>query len=500
MIDSKERVNNVGMFSKLGAGHLVIDDPLVFSRVGLNAFNPRNLFYGNKLGTFLDLSQPYRFQDAAGTTAATADAAPLGLVYDLKNGVPVLGADVLVNGDFESGSTGWTISTTGGNSIAISGGTLNISTTGSDTATIRQDGILTTGKFYEVSIKITGGNGNKLKFANLGSVGEHEFNCNDGTQIFRLIATSTNFIIARVVGSAAVATIDNISVKELPGSHAYQTTTTARPLLASSPKRAVFDKSDDNWNIYFPSTITGTLLQSSKEGIIHAEINKPAGVWPVTVTPDYFPSNNICHLIVRNGIMTDAEVAAAKNWMVAQGAGRDFAGVTSMQYWFRARTDITRIYMNGINLSSCTNMAAVFYACTNLVELVLGGIDVRNVTSCTSAFQGCSALTYLDISSLNFSSLTDCTLMFTGSTNLTTLVVGSAFSSSPCTKFTDAFNSCKLNQASMDGILNSINAANTSNGTLGMIGVTNATPSATGLAAATALRARGWTITNSKGW
>jgi hypothetical protein len=52
-----------------------------------------------------------------------------------------------------------------------------------------------------------------------------------------------------------------------------------------------------------------------------------------------------------------------------------------------------------------------------------------------------------------------------------------------------------LDQASVDGLLVSLESYNTSNGNIGISGGTNATPSATGKAATDALRARGWTVT-----
>ena len=71
------------------------------------------------------------------------------------------------------------------------------------------------------------------------------------------------------------------------------------------------------------------------------------------------------------------------------------------------------------------------------------------------------------------------------------------FDTCPATNFTSAFVNCALNQTSIDNILVSIAAAGTSSGTLNMTDGTNATPSATGLAAKATLVGRGWTVTHN---
>jgi hypothetical protein len=66
------------------------------------------------------------------------------------------------------------------------------------------------------------------------------------------------------------------------------------------------------------------------------------------------------------------------------------------------------------------------------------------------------------------------------------------------TTFTEAFGSTNLTEASIDGILTSINSNGTSNGIFGQGG--GSAPSTTGEAAITAMRSRGWTITVTGGF
>ena len=82
----------------------------------------------------------------------------------------------------------------------------------------------------------------------------------------------------------------------------------------------------------------------------------------------------------------------------------------------------------------------------------------------------------------------------------TTLVnfAANIFDGCPCTNFSNAFTGTGLNQQSIDNILVSINSNNTSNGTFNQSG--GSAPSATGQAAITAMRSRGWTVTVTGGF
>jgi hypothetical protein len=72
------------------------------------------------------------------------------------------------------------------------------------------------------------------------------------------------------------------------------------------------------------------------------------------------------------------------------------------------------------------------------------------------------------------------------------------FDAVTATNFNNAFLSTNLSQQSIDDILVSINTANTSSGTFTQSG--GSAPSATGEAAITAMRSRGWTVTVTGGF
>ena len=73
-------------------------------------FNPLSIFAASEPGWVYDNSDMSTlFQDSAGTTPVTAVGQPVGLQLDKSKGL-VLGPELVTNGDFSAGSTGWTSS------------------------------------------------------------------------------------------------------------------------------------------------------------------------------------------------------------------------------------------------------------------------------------------------------------------------------------------------------------------------------------------------------
>ncbi|PNW44512.1 UNVERIFIED_CONTAM: hypothetical protein BEN50_12825 [Euhalothece sp. KZN 001] len=113
------------------------------------------------------------------------------------------------------------------------------------------------------------------------------------------------------------------------------------------------------------------------------------------------------------------------------------------------------------------------------------------------AWSGCSSLT--SFPAVTFPSATDFTEAWRKCSSLADFPAG-CFDNSHSTRYKQAFQSCALTQTSVDNILVSIaqsvaNDPSLTNGILDIDGGTNATPSATGQAAADDLRAAGWTVT-----
>lgn len=229
------------------------------------------------------------------------------------------------------------------------------------------------------------------------------------------------------------------------------------------------DKVDDNYSTTFASPIVGTMLIGTRKGTIHLEVDIPAGSFSLTPNAAYFPGNTVTDIVLKNGYMTDAELANAKAWLASRGSPLVYTPTgVDLVYGFRWGALISNIYFESCDLSGATSLYFIVRGSAGITSVDFSGQDMALLTSARSAFQLCA--------------------------NLASITVDGVFDNAPCTDYTTAFQDCALNQASVDALLVSINNANTSNGTLGLDGGTNATPSATGQAAADALRARGWTV------
>ena len=248
---------------------------------------------------------------------------------------------------------------------------------------------------------------------------------------------------------------------------AGQVTASLQGIYRTAPGRVVLDGIDDNYLLSVPTGgWVGTMVMGTVEMTSVVDIAVPAGnytLFPQVVTAS---PKSIVGIIVRNGRMTDGEVATAKAYLHSKGAAVNPSG--SLYRYFHSRTDITALRDIG-STASVTSLSALINSSTNLTSLNISGWDLSLCTSIGYFAQGC--------------------------TTLASVTVGSALSNTPNTNYINAFRDCALDVTSVDAILVGVNAANTSNGTLDIYGGTNATPSATGKAAADALRGRSWTVT-----
>jgi hypothetical protein len=165
------------------------------------------------------------YQDTAGTQPVTTPGQSVGLMLDKSRGL-VLGPELVTNGDFSGGSTGWTL----GTDWTISGGSASRGTNATASNLTGGAGV-EIGKYY----RVTWTQGADFVAIYLGSqLGPLISNVNAaGTYTRVVLATASGGIVFR--SNLAVSLIDNISVKELPGNHAVQATTANRPIYGIHP-------------------------------------------------------------------------------------------------------------------------------------------------------------------------------------------------------------------------------------------------------------------------
>jgi len=196
---------------------------------GLSAppvFTPASIFTPGVNGFWHDPSDySTLFQDAAGTTPVTAVEQPVGLMLDKSKGL-VLGPELVTNGDFIGGSTGWLI----GGGWTITGGEAVAS--GTSNFLYQTPSAIKAYRYYECKVVVSNYTSGSLQIYVGGAPATYSSNItSNGAYVFRMF-TSTSSQLG-VKGNAFAGTVDNISVKELTGNHAFQSTSANRPTLSA---------------------------------------------------------------------------------------------------------------------------------------------------------------------------------------------------------------------------------------------------------------------------
>ena len=171
------------------------------------------------------------YQDSLGVTPVTAVGEPVGLMLDKSKGL-AQGPELVTNGDFATDSdwtkgANWSIS---GGKATCTGGSSQFLYQSSSTASIDD----------RISVKITVSDYTSgtlyLSFSN-GSEDVTTAMTAAGTYIFYgMLSVNERWYIK---GTNFVGSIDNVSVKEIQGSHATQPTSAKRPIYARHPEGGI---------------------------------------------------------------------------------------------------------------------------------------------------------------------------------------------------------------------------------------------------------------------
>lgn len=186
-------------------------------------FGPDLLYLGGVIGaSYLpDAGVVY------GATGLASFGDGLAAVLDQKAGVPVLGPELVANGAFGS-DTGWTK----GAGWAIGGGQASITSAASNSDLSQNIGAVT-GRFYRVTFDYIASAAFNIWLGSSG--GSFVTSAGTGT-VSRIMMAAAGSDIRFRAGTGVSLTIDNVTVREVPGIPALQTSTSPRPLLGRAPK------------------------------------------------------------------------------------------------------------------------------------------------------------------------------------------------------------------------------------------------------------------------
>lgn len=270
----------------------------------------KSLFANNEQGFTRD---PYdlsvMFQDAAGTIPVTAVGQAVGLMLDKSKGL-VLGAELVTNGDFSNGTTGWESTAA---TLSASGGVCTV--TAGAPGSIRVGRAIATeiGKTYKVTatiavlsivVDITARSGVSLGEMSSTQAVVTTTVSKTVTMYFRANNASTMvYFNMNASASGQQYQVSGISCKELAGKHAYQTTSAARPLLQDAPRRIDFDAVDDKLITNLPAQITGCTVIRSVPNVGTQILTGQ------TIPATYEDNKDHCGLIVINRALTATETS-----------------------------------------------------------------------------------------------------------------------------------------------------------------------------------------------
>lgn len=258
----------------------------------------KKLFANGEQGFWYDPNDlTTMFQDAAGIIPVTAAGQPVGLRLDKSKGL--LSTEKVVNPDFDS-DTAWAK----GANVTISNGSAILSGAGGN-PTLSQNVGLTAGKWYEVTVNVTEATSGSVVFRLYGAGGNDAIFgiLSAGIYKARVMARSDATGLIGFSASSTSMKISSVSVKELAGNHAYQTTSAARPILQDAPRRIDFDTVDDKLITNLPAQLTGCTVVRS---VPNAGTQILTGQ---TIPATYEDNTDHCGLIVINRALTASETS-----------------------------------------------------------------------------------------------------------------------------------------------------------------------------------------------
>jgi len=354
------------------------------------------------------------------------------------------------------------------------------------TETLSTQSVTTVATNYTLSFDGTGTITLSGKATGTYSAGTHTIPCTAGT------------LTCTVAGSVTRA---DLRVKrdgsDLP---AYQSVTDADNYdTAGFPLFLKRDKVDDDLICQVPTGgITGAWAHGTIDGPMFGTVAIPAGEYHPFGTKLNVGLPDCTQWIAIDGALSASEQAVFERYVYSKARQlidvKQFGHVRAMVGWLRERADITSIDLTRTDLSNVTNLSDFLRGAENITELDLSGTNLQTAPGYLAPYA--SKLETVNITGLTFIR-GQMIQSFVYCSNLTTIKLDPSIPN-PSTDWQNTFWGTKLNQASIDAILVTINTAGTSNGRFNQSG--GSAPSATGEAAITAMRSRGWTVTVTGGF
>jgi hypothetical protein len=215
----------------------------------VQAFDPIRLFSASEPGVWYDPGDiTTLFKGPTVQAPVTAPGDEVWLMLDKSRGL-VLGAELVTNGDFSNGSTGWNL----GAGVTVSGGKANMSAASGYVCFRSGVSGVAVGGYYEFTFTISGYVSGSIQ-AYVGATAAFGPSVSaNGTYTVRLGPIAGSEIGLRSL-VAFTGSIDDISVKAVTGNHATQSITASQPIYGIVPfggRRNLLEYTDQLDNAYW---------------------------------------------------------------------------------------------------------------------------------------------------------------------------------------------------------------------------------------------------------
>jgi hypothetical protein len=308
------------------------------------------------------------YVDSNGVAPAVYPGDQVGLVIDSsRGGLENLGAELVTNGGFDS-DTWWSKST----NVTISGGLANYNTVALNNGVFRS-GVVAAGKYYQVTFTVSGFSSGGVRVYTGGNR-TSAFSANGTYRVFCLAGSSDTQIIFEATSAGTVLALDNISVREIPGIHPYQTTSGSRPALCRTPdggRRNLLTYSEDLSSAAWGKTsvtVTGTDTIVLSAGSAGKYVSQTiTGTAPSTIS---FEAKEGTHRYIQVLSSSDAQhfvnIDLQTGTIGTTGSKAEGALIESLSGgWNKYRVTITNTGFSSIRFYAVDSSSAVYGASTS---------------------------------------------------------------------------------------------------------------------------------------
>jgi hypothetical protein len=308
------------------------------------------------------------YVDSNGVAPSVYPGDQVGLVIDSsRGGLENLGAELVTNGGFDS-DTWWSKST----NVTISGGLANYNTVALNNGVFRS-GVVAAGKYYQVTFTVSGFSSGGVRVYTGGNR-TSAFSANGTYRVFCLAGSSDTQIIFEATSAGTVLALDNISVREIPGIHPYQTTSGSRPALCRTPdggRRNLLTYSEDLSSAAWGKTsvtVTGTDTIVLSAGSAGKYVSQTiTGTAPSTIS---FEAKEGTHRYIQVLSSSDAQhfvnIDLQTGTIGTTGSKAEGALIESLSGgWNKYRVTITNTGFSSIRFYAVDSSSAVYGASTS---------------------------------------------------------------------------------------------------------------------------------------